>query len=345
MPFNGDSYHIMNADSSKFLDDVMVFFEQFRLPLLFLISGTGTMFACRKRSWLQFIKERSYRLLIPLIFGILVIVPPQSYYEFIDQYQSYCEVYQGFNWSANHLWFIENLFIMSLVLIPLILFLKTEASEKLITYLDRIALRRMGIFLWVLPLLIPFVILKNIDPSDSKDITNVSVTFYYTYFFVSGMLFTRSQRIWYYLKKHRSVNCKLFVCSAIIFYGYYYIPNDFIAPYLSTQMRWNLWYTVCCLVSWTLVTTLLGYGQIWFTKSSVLLSKSNEAIYPFYILHQTIIVVIGYYLIQYDLPIGVKILLLLVTTFPIIVLVYRFLVYPFTVTRVLFGMKKKIKKV
>ncbi len=68
MPFNGDGFHIMNSESSKLLDDIMVFFEQFRLPLLFIISGVGTMYAFSKRSVWQFVKERTYRLLIPLIF-------------------------------------------------------------------------------------------------------------------------------------------------------------------------------------------------------------------------------------------------------------------------------------
>ena len=56
MPFNGDDFHIMNADSSKLLHDIMVYFEQFRLPLLFLISGTGTVLAFSKRNWKHFLK-------------------------------------------------------------------------------------------------------------------------------------------------------------------------------------------------------------------------------------------------------------------------------------------------
>src|SRR5688572_29938079 len=93
MPFNGDEWHIMNAQSSKLLDDIMVYFEQWRLPLLLLISGAGTVMAFSKRSPLQFVKERSYRLVIPLIFGALVIIPPQTYFEFIDKYDSYASVY------------------------------------------------------------------------------------------------------------------------------------------------------------------------------------------------------------------------------------------------------------
>lgn len=342
MPFNGDSYHIMNADSSKVLDDVMVFFEQFRLPLLFLISGTGTMFAFKKRSWLQFIKERSTRLLLPLVFGILIIIPPQTYYEFIDQYDSYLDVYQNFSFEANHLWFIENLFIMSLVLIPFILFLNSSTSKGFIRFLETITSKKVGIFLWVLPLLLGSILLKRVFPSDSKDIINLSVTFYYGYFFISGMLFTGSQHIWGHIKRYRKFNALMLIISTVLFYGYYLLPDAYVSPYVSIPVRWSIWYAVCALVGWSLVTTLLGYGQLWFTKRSVLLSKSNEAIYPFYILHQTVIIIVGYYIVQLDLSIGLKILLLLGITFPIISMIYWLLVYPYKIPRILFGMKSKM---
>ncbi|MFT6730850.1 MAG: glucan biosynthesis protein C [Glaciecola sp.] len=341
MPFNGDKFHIMNSESSKILDDIMVFFEQFRLPLLFLISGTGTVFAFSKRTWVQFIKERSMRLLIPLCFGVLFIVPPQTYYEQITTFSSYFDVYKNRAFEINHLWFIENLFVMSVVVIPLILFLKSSTSNRLINGLDTMASKKYGILLWVIPLIIGTIILKTKYQSDSKAITNLSSTFYYGYFFICGMLFTSSQHIWNYLKTHRKCNGIAFLISAILFYGYYFIPGDYITPYLSIGIRWSLWYLVCALVGWTLVTTLLGYGQIWFHKKSVLLQRCNEAIYPFYILHQTVIIVLGYYIIQLDSSVFLKIVILILTSFPVIVIIYRFLIYPFKVPRLLFGMKKK----
>ncbi|MGK0324640.1 MAG: peptidoglycan/LPS O-acetylase OafA/YrhL [Psychroserpens sp.] len=341
MPFNGDEFHIMNTESSKLLDDIMVFFEQFRLPLLFLISGTGTMFAFSKRTWVQFVKERSMRLLIPLFFGVLFIVPPQTYYEQIHNFSAYFDVYKTGAFETNHLWFIENLFVMSVVLIPLILFLKSSKSDPLVKGLDSIASKKYGILLWVLPLIICTIILKAKYQSDSKSITNLSSTFYYGYFFICGMLFTSSQHIWNYLKTHRKFNCAAFLISTILFYGYYFLPSDYISPYLSISVRWSLWYLVCALVGWTLVMTLLGYGQIWFSKKSVLLQRCNEAIYPFYILHQTVIIVLGYYIIQLDSSVFFKIIILIFTSFPVIIIIYRFLIYPFKVPRFLFGMKKK----
>lgn len=341
MPFNGDEFHIMNSDSSKTLDDIMVYFEQFRLPLLFLISGTGTMFAFRKRSWIQFIKERSKRLLIPLIFGVLFIVPPQAYYENKTEFKSFFDIYKNFTFDANHLWFIENLFLMSMGLLPFILFLRSNKSNKVIVYIEKIASKKLGFVLLVIPLIIVTIILKKYDPSDSKDITNLSSTFFYGYFFAFGMLFTSSSKIWEYLIQYRKLNLTVLLFSSVLFYAYYFIPNEWINPYLSISTRWNIWYFVCCLVSWVFIITLLGYSQTWWNTKSVLLTKCNEAIYPFYILHQTIIIIVGYYILQLNLNIPYKIGTLLVVTFPIIVLIYRYLVYPFKILRILFGMKNK----
>ena len=343
MPFNGDDFHIMNSESSKGLDDVMVFFEQFRLPLLFLISGTGTMFAFSKRTWLSFLKERSTRLILPLIFGVLFIVPPQTYFENIAKYTSYFDVYRNRDFEVNHLWFIENLFIMSVFLIPFILFLKSSKSDGLIRFSESITSKKYGVLLWAIPLIIMTIILKKIYQSDSKDISNLSSTFYYGYFFVSGMLFTSSKHIWGHLKTYRKFNFIAFIISIFLFYGYYLLPGEYLSPYLSISIRWDIWYFVCALLSWTLISTILGFAQLWLNKKSFLLKKCNEAIYPFYILHQTIIIILGYYIIQLDWNILSKFLALLFTSFPLIIIIYRLFIYPFKITRLLFGMKPLLR--
>lgn len=341
MPFNGDDFEIMNSESSKILDDIMVFFEQFRLPLLFLISGTGTIFAFSKRTWIQFTKERAVRLLIPLIFGILVIVPPQTYFGNNDAYASYFEVYTTLNFDVKHLWFIENLFWMSLFLIPLILFLKSSKSAKFLKLFERLTAKKLGSFLLVIPLILILIISKKYFPSDSKSLLNLSSTLYFGFFLILGMLFASAETTWVHLKQHRKLNTLLFILSSIAFYIYYLMPHELLSPYFSTKILWNIWYIVCCLVGWTFVISLLGFAQIWLNKKSTLVKNLNEAIYPFYILHQTIIVVLAYYIIQLDMSIPIKILLLITCSFPVILLIYRYLVYPFKIMRILFGMKNR----
>lgn len=343
MPFNGDRFHIMNSESSKFLDNIMVYFEQFRLPLLFLISGTGTVLAFSKRNWKQFFKERTSRLIIPLIFGVLFIVPPQTYYQYINEFKSYWQIYTDGRFETNHLWFIENLYVISIVAIPLITFLKSPKSSGFKRWFEKMTSYKIGLLVFGIPLIILTILLKKYYPTGSSSLTNLSETFFYTYFFVSGILFASSQTFWENLKNFRHFHFIIFIISSILFYGYYFIPNNIIEPHLSLTNRWDIWYGLCCLLGWSFVLTLLGYGQIHFNKPSFWLKKMNEAIYPFYILHQTVIVVFAYWVIQLDLNIPIKIIILIISSFLAIILIYRFMVYPFRITRVLFGMKYKPK--
>lgn len=341
MPFNGDDFHIMNSESSKLLDDIMVYFEQFRLPLLFLISGTGTVLAFSKRTWKQFFKERTGRLLIPLFFGVLFIVPPQTYYQYITEFNSYWQIYTEGRFETNHLWFIENLYVISIIVIPLIIFLKSQKSQGFRNWFEKMSSYKIGLLLGGLPLIILTVVLKRYYPTGSSSLTNFSETFFYTYFFISGILFASSQIFWVNLKKFRRFHLVTFIISTLLFYVYYFAPNNLVEPYLSLSVRWDIWYGLCCLLGWCFVLTLLGYGQVYFNKPSFWLKKMNEAIYPFYILHQTVIVVFAYYIIQLDFNIPVKFIILLVSSFLIIVFIYRFFIYPFKITRILFGMKKR----
>src|ERR1017187_7868117 len=74
-------WSVKNPESSEWLTWVMIFFNRWRLPLLFFISGAGVGFSLRRRTSGQFVRERLRRLLIPLAFGIFVICPPQTYIE------------------------------------------------------------------------------------------------------------------------------------------------------------------------------------------------------------------------------------------------------------------------
>jgi glucan biosynthesis protein C len=340
MPFNGDDFHIMNSESSKLLDDIMVYFEQFRLPLLFLISGTGTVLAFSKRTWKSFFKERTGRLIIPLFFGTLFIVPPQTYYQYINDFNSYWQIYTEGRFETNHLWFIENLYVISIIVIPLIIFLKSQKAQGFKNWFERMSSYKIGLLLGGLPLIVLTVVLKRYYPTGASSLTNFSETFFYTYFFICGILFASSQIFWVNLKKFRGFHLVFFIISTLLFYGYYFAPNNILEPYLSLSVRWDIWYGLCCLLGWCFVLTILGYGQVYFNKPSLLLKRMNEAIYPFYILHQTVIVVFAYYIIQLELNIPAKLVIILVSSFLIIVFIYRFFIYPFKITRILFGMKK-----
>ena len=118
---------------------------------------------------------------------------------------------------------------------------------------------------WAIPLIMITIILKKYYPDDSKDITNLSSTAFYGYFFISGMLFANAKNIWEYLKTYRKFNGIAFLISTLLFYGYlfFYPMNIFhlIFPLIYDGISGT---SLVVLVSWTLVITLLGYGQVWF---------------------------------------------------------------------------------
>ncbi|WP_299673767.1 acyltransferase [uncultured Tenacibaculum sp.] len=342
MPFNGDNFHIMNNTYSKLLDDIMVYFEQFRLPLLFFISGVGTVFAFSKRNWISFIKERMFRLLIPLVFGVLFLIPPQTFFESISKYKNYFSSYPVLvsKLKVNHLWFIENLLLMSIFFIPFVVFIKSSKSKNFKKWI-RVKTDKYGIMFWVIFLIAVRIITKEFFPSDSKSFFNLSTTFYFGFFFFSGILISNVDQLWNLLLNKRKLNFKLTILFSLLFYAYYFLPSEFIKPYVTLSNRWRLWYLVCALLSWSMIITILGYSQVLLSKKSNLLVKLNEGIYPFYMLHQTIIVVLAYYIVKINLSIATKIVLLLISSFLLILFCYVFLIRPFKFVRILFGMKSK----
>jgi peptidoglycan/LPS O-acetylase OafA/YrhL len=69
------------------------------------------------------------------------------------------------------------------------------------------------------------------------------------------------------------------------------------------------------------------------------LRYANEAVYPFYILHQTVIIILGYQLAYTNWGIGLKFPLVVAATFLICWGIYALAIRPWNIARVAFGMK------
>jgi glucan biosynthesis protein C len=339
MPFNGDGWHIMNNESSKILDDIMVYFEQFRLPILFFISGSGSVILLSKITVKKFVLGKFLRLFIPLLAGSLLVIPPQTYIENIVDLQSYWQEYPqlALNFDANHLWFIEYLLVFFMIAIPLNKFFSFSFGIAVVNSVQKLSKYKIGLYLLVILLIVIKVYFSLMFSSDDNKIENLSSSSFYLFFFIAGMVFIHSKGIWQAVCKQRFYNLMLFFFSTIFFYSYYYSPD--LSEYLSLDIRWSIWWIVCCLVAWSALLTLLGYAQFYLTKTPKWLRLSNELIYPFYIFHQTVIVVIGYYVITWQVPILLKIISLFVLSFSITSVICWFVIKPSNTLRFLFGLK------
>lgn len=343
MPFNGDGYHIMNAQSSKLLDDIMVYFEQFRMPMLFLIAGASSTLVLKVISKSDFVKRRLLRLLVPLVVAVLFIVPPQNYIEHIDKYDSYWTAWPelAMQLSSNHLWFIEFLMVYMLVGVGFYALLASNAGRRLLDGLQWLVHRRFGLLSLTIAMIGFKVTLKLMHPEYDKWLGNLSFTLYYGFFYFFGMMLIARNAIWHRLREQRRLHQGALLLCSIVFYGYYYSPD--LSEYLSLQQRWMIWWAVTAMVTWTGALTILGYAQQYLTQSRQWLSQCNLMIYPFYILHQTILILIAYPIVQWQASISVKLLSLLVLSFTATVLCCRLLIYPFNPVRWLFGVKPKQK--
>jgi peptidoglycan/LPS O-acetylase OafA/YrhL len=339
MPFNGDGWHIMNNESSKILDDIMVYFEQFRLPILFFISGSGSVILSSKITVKKFVLGKFLRLFIPLLAGSLLVIPPQTYIENIVDLQSYWQEYPqlALNFDTNHLWFIEYLLVFFLFAIPLNKFFSSSLGIAVVNSVQKLSKYKIGLYLLVILLIVIKVCFSLMFSSDDNKIENLSSSSFYLFFFIAGMVFIHSKGIWQAVCEQRFYNLMLFFFSTILFYSYYYSPD--LSEYLSLDIRWSIWWIVCCLVAWSALLTLLGYAQFYLTKTPKWLRLSNELIYPFYIFHQTVIVVIGYYVITWQVPILLKIISLFVLSFSITSVICWFVIKPSNTLRFLFGLK------
>ena len=96
--------------------------------------------------------------------------------------------------------------------------------------------------------------------------------------------------------------------------------------------------------AWSWILGLLGVGNRWFNTNSKYLGYANEAVLPFYILHQPIILVIGFFVIQLNIVIALKYLIIATTSFTAILAVYDMLIRRINFLRFLFGMRPRLKR-
>ncbi|MBT1702915.1 acyltransferase family protein [Chryseosolibacter indicus] len=355
MLFNPWNWHIKNSETSNSFTYWMIWLHFWRMPLLLFISGAGTYMALGKRITAQFVKERFTRLFIPLAFGIFVIVPPQIYFEHISEYKNYTDFYptifrfipypQG-SFSWHHLWFVAYLFVYSLISIPFLIFLRSEKSFRFRGIISKALSNPVAIlFVPAIFILITQIILRPYFPEETHALLDDwgFFTFYFC-FFLFGMLCYSNSLLWEAIGRHRNYLLVATILSLIPFYITYFHFREIITLPWDNNTVETIFDVTAIFVSWFCVITVIAFGQHYLNKPHPWLKHFNEGLYPFYILHQTLIIVIGYYVCQLPWSIGIKFWTVSLLTLLSCLLIYFALIRPFTLMRIFFGMKPLKKK-
>ena len=340
-------FHIKNAQTSEELEIFMLLLNRWRLPLLFLISGAGVYFALRTRSNLSFIAERFKRLFIPIVFGMLVIVPPQIYFERLQHGAtfSYAAFYptvlalqpypQG-NFSWHHLWFVVYIFVFSLLALPLFQFWKSEKGKQWLEKLGNFVVVGKRIYLFFLPALLLHLCLDAYFPTTHNlvsDWSNFSVSLY---IFLLGYIFGSQARLLDKLQTLRftSLTFAITAYTLLIFFR----QTGLLKLFLEQGYRDIAYICIDNALGGFSIFAIVGFAQKHLTQNSPFLQYANRAVYPFYILHQTVMICIGFYIIQWEIHWFLKFIIINIGTFLLSWAIYE-IVKRTALTRFLMGIK------
>ncbi|QSQ14310.1 acyltransferase family protein [Myxococcus landrumensis] len=300
MMFNTWDWHLKSPVALPSLEWTMDILHHVRMPLLMVISGVGTALALRHRSVRAFAGDRARRLLVPVLFGMLVVVPPQIYVErvfrgefqggYADFYPSVFALvpYPAGSLSWHHLWFVVYLFVYCVLALPLFALLGQPRAkpwlEKLEAWLCRGA---NGVWL-AAPLVLNDLWLHTYPVTHAlvDDPQNFG---HYGLLFLMGHTLGRAPRLWEVLVERRWV---LLGVSAVLF-AVMAPENEF--PLVPEMLGRGT-------SQWLFILTALAWARRSIQTRRPWLRYAAERSYPFYILHQTVIIVVGFALLR--LPVG-----------------------------------------
>ena len=340
-------FYIKNNRSSIEMDCFVLFVHQWHMPLLFLLSGSATWFTLSFRTAGEYVTERFKRLFIPFLFGTLVIIPPQVYYRLLSNsnYQnSYTQFYPQFfngirpqgNFEWGHLWFIIYLFVFSLIALPLFLYLKQQAIKDLITKLAILLEKPGAIFLLAIPLAIIEGGLRPKWPGFQNLYNDWANFFLYFFYFIYGYIICADARFGEAIDKHLKITLIMAIASMSVLLQLW--VSD-ILPNRGYSLGYILYQIFRGVNSWLWIVALLGLARRYLNFNNSVLQYATQASYPFYILHQTIVVAIAFYVVHWHISIMSKFIIISTASLIATIFVYELLVKRNNIPRFLFGLK------
>jgi peptidoglycan/LPS O-acetylase OafA/YrhL len=346
--FDTGDWHVKNPVRHAPVMAWTGFLASWMMPLMFAISGASIWYALRSRKVGIFIRERALRLLVPLLIGIFTHIAVQVYLErksfsgftgsFFDFYPFYFHGWYGFGgnfaWSGLHLWYLEMLFIYSVMLLPLFLFLQSGPGNRLLDSFGRIFKTKGAVYLLALPQMTLAAALSDKSFWGQRGFGGWAAPVY-VFFLLYGFVFASQEVLERQIDRLRRISLWIGGGALLIALVLWKWHGD---PEYGT-MRHALALAMLALGSWCYVIGLLGVGRRRLMFSNRFVRYANEAVLPFYVLHQTIILLVGYFVVCWAVPDLIKFVTIGVISFVLIAGIYEFGIRRFNFMRFLFGMK------
>ncbi len=349
-PFDAFDWEIKNAEQSMVVTLFTIFLVPWGMPFFYLIAGTSSWFALRRRTGRQYTIERVKRLLIPFIIGSILLSPIQFYFEWSHKTQT--GVFEGslmeffasreisigprvFGWAGYHLWFLGFLFANSLIALPLFLWLREAAGRRIIARLGGLSEKRGGILLFIIPLMLVQLVFRPVflKEHDWADFFFMLVFFVYGYILYADQRFVRAvRRDWLLALILGIIATLIFFVAGATGVGITWMETPGMPGF---YFIWGLW----SVNSWCWSIFMLYVGIRFLDFRNKWLEYWQEAVLPFFLFHQPTIIVIAFFVVQWDAGIPVKLPVVILSSFVVTLGLYEFLVKRISPLRGLFGMK------
>lgn len=286
------------------------------MPLLFLVAGVATWYALQKRDGKRFLNERVMRLLVPLLLGILLIVPIQGYmarlrlgtlhggylnYLFTQFLPDFSDLsgYRG-TFTPAHLWFILYLFVISLALLPLFLLVLRAREKKGIGVFGR--LFENG---WSLLLMFVLLCISEALP----DIAGKNPFFYGLYYAI-GFFIASSEKSWKAVDSIKWPAFGLMLAAGFLFF----FLRDFGNSHGRFSWQSIIYALIRNLYGWCALLCMLAFARKYLNRGGRTLDYLNQAAFPVYILHQSVMMVLAYFILQWNAGITVQYIVIVLST-------------------------------
>lgn len=339
MFFNSFDWHIKNNSiNHTYIEVFSLLVGNWIMPIFFLVSGIATYYALNRRNTKSFLKERFLRLGLPLLLGIFLLSPPQVYFERITNHQfrgSFLEFFPhyfdglyleiggngNFAFFGHHLWYLLMLLIFLVITLPFFLKTKRMAVGKEFNILH---------YLFIpIPLSIAALTVNNVVNLASWGMIFYLLLYIFGFYFFARESLRGFVRKIGFLAGALSILTTASYISWVFFYGF---------P-IKISIGWAIFMMIRVLLVWNMIFFILYLGDKYFNVSNRALKYSSEASMPFYVLHQPIIILLGFFIYNLEWTVPVKLIFLISAAFLIIMGFYELIIRRVNILRVLFGLK------
>jgi len=348
-------WHVKSGYRSEGLQIPMLLINRWRMALLFLISGLALNFLQRDRSGWPLIGNRSRRILVPLVFGMLVIVPIQPYCQGImnhhvegsfgdfllryDRFQPWPkDSFDGWQFGVtwNHLWYLAYVWVYSVIVVTLRPLLESRVGRAL----RRAVTGLRGGWLLLVPALPKAIALMTVG--DAYPPTDALVDDWYQHalffsYFLFGWWIATDAAFWAELRamRRRTLGLAVFVWIAYMICIRGLLPDDADGWSLAAVRL------ISGINTWLWIATVLGWSATLLDRPWRWLPYASEAVLPWYVLHQSIIVAVAFVLVPLHVGSVVEPLIVLMVTLSGCALLHECLIRRNGFLRAMFGMKPR----